>query len=94
MFFTFPLPSQKKALDYFEKAVRMLNGKFILGGHSKGGNLAVYAGAFTDENSRNHIDYIYNFDGPGFLLTKSGTADFMKLTTESTPLFRSQAFSV
>ena len=34
MFFTFPLPSQKKALDYFEKAVRMLNGKFILGGHS------------------------------------------------------------
>lgn len=43
MFFTFPLPSQKKALDYFEKAVRLLNGKFILGGHSKGGNLAVYA---------------------------------------------------
>ena len=31
--------------------------------------------------------------GRGFLLTKSGTADFMKLTTESTPLFRSQAFS-
>ena len=91
MFFTFPLPSQKKALDYFEKAVRMLNGKFILGGHSKGGNLAVYAGAFTDENSRNHIDYIYNFDGPGFSLDK--IRDFMKLTTESTPLFRSQAFS-
>lgn len=29
----------------------------------------------------------------GFLLTKSGTADFMKSTTESTPLFRSRAFS-
>ena len=29
----------------------------------------------------------------GFLLTKSGTADFMKSMTESTPLFRSQAFS-
>ena len=68
MFFTFPLPSQKKALDYFEKAVRMLNGKFIL----------IIFTILTDR---------------GFLLTKSGTADFMKLTTEFTPLFRSQAFS-
>ena len=79
MFFTFPLPSQKKALDYFEKAVRMLNGKFILGGHSKGGNLAVYAGAFTDENSRNHIDYIYNFDGPGFSLDKIRDSGFYEI---------------
>ena len=79
MFFTFPLPSQKKALDYFEKAVRMLNGKFILGGHSKGGNLAVYAGAFTDENSRNHIDYIYNFDGPGFSLDKIRDSGFYEV---------------
>ena len=79
MFFTFPLPSQKKALDYFEKAVRMLNGKFILGGHSKGGNLAVYAGAFTDENSRNRIDYIYNFDGPGFSLDKIRDSGFYEV---------------
>ena len=79
MFFTFPLPSQKKALDYFEKAVRLLDGKFILGGHSKGGNLAVYAGAFTDENSRNHIDYIYNFDGPGFSLDKIKDSGFYSI---------------
>lgn len=78
MFFTFPLPSQKKALDYFEKAVRLLNGKFILGGHSKGGNLAVYAGAFTDEIQEITLIIFTILTDRGFLLTKSGTADFMK----------------
>lgn len=76
MFFTFPLPSQKKALDYFEKAVRLLDGKYILGGHSKGGNLAVYAGAFSDEKSRSRIDYVYSFDGPGFSLDKIKDSGF------------------
>lgn len=79
MFFTFPLPSQKKALDYFEKAVRLLDGKFILGGHSKGGNLAVYASAFSNENSRKHIDYVYNFDGPGFSLDKIKDSGFYNI---------------
>lgn len=94
MFFTFPLPSQKKALDYFEKAVRMLNGKFILGGHSKGGNLAVYAGAFTDENSRNHIDYIYNFDGPGFSLDHTLKEFVESLTIAQRREFTKEVFAL
>ena len=53
--------------------------KLWIGGHSKGGNLAVYAGAFTDENSRNHIDYIYNFDGPGFSLDKIKDSGFYEI---------------
>ena len=35
-------------------------------GHSKGGNLAVYAGAFSNEKAKKQIIEIYNNDGPGF----------------------------
>lgn len=38
----------------------------LLGGHSKGGNLAMYAACFCDENISQRIIKVYNFDGPGF----------------------------
>lgn len=38
----------------------------LLGGHSKGGNLAMYAGCFIDSKIQKRIVKIYNFDGPGF----------------------------
>ena len=37
-----------------------------VGGHSKGGNLAVFASAFCDRNMKNRITQIYSFDSPGF----------------------------
>lgn len=40
--------------------------KLYIGGHSKGGNLAVYSAAYCDPNVREHIDTIYDLDGPGF----------------------------
>lgn len=66
MFCHFPLPSQQKALDYFEAEAARFDGRFILGGHSKGGNLAVYAAAFCDDHLRGRIDAVYSLDGPGF----------------------------
>lgn len=38
----------------------------LLGGHSKGGNLAMYASIFADENIQERILHVYNYDGPGF----------------------------
>ena len=66
MFTHFPLPSQIKALEYFEQAAARFDGHFILGGHSKGGNLAVYAAAFGEKPLRDRIDAVYSLDGPGF----------------------------
>ncbi len=78
MFFTFPLPSQKKALDYFEKAVRMLNGKFILGGHSKGAEILRFMPVLSPMKIQEIILIIFTIlTDRGFLLTKSGTADFL-----------------
>ena len=66
LFTQFPLPSQIKALEYFEHAAARFDGRFILGGHSKGGNLAVYAAAFSEQALRGRIDAVYSMDGPGF----------------------------
>ena len=41
-------------------------GKLILGGHSKGGNLAVYASVFARPSVKKRIITVYNNDGPGF----------------------------
>lgn len=58
--------AQQKALHYLEQAAATLRGEFYIGGHSKGGNLAVYAGAFCSNKMDRRILGIYNFDGPGF----------------------------
>ncbi|MBR2109257.1 MAG: DUF2974 domain-containing protein [Ruminococcus sp.] len=59
------LPSQKKALEYFEKAANEYSGEFYLAGHSKGGNLAIYSAVSCKPEVRDRIISVYNFDGPG-----------------------------
>ncbi len=61
-----PVPSQTLAVEYLNRVGQNLSGQIIVGGHSKGGNLAVYAGAFCAEEIRQQITAVYNFDGPGF----------------------------
>ncbi len=73
MAFLDAIPSQLEAVHYTNKAISSLRGTFILGGHSKGGNLAAYAGACIDSKNTKKISAIYNNDGPGFqesILTK------------------------
>ena len=61
------VPAQRQALFYLKGVTRYVpSGRLILGGHSKGGNLAVYASAFASEVIQERIRRIYSFDGPGF----------------------------
>ncbi|MCD8390855.1 MAG: DUF2974 domain-containing protein [Firmicutes bacterium] len=67
MSFTFPVGAQIEAVSYFENiAKKHPSAKYILCGHSKGGNLAVYAAAFCKARYQNKIIKVYNYDGPGF----------------------------
>ena len=59
------VPAQIMAKEYVEEVFNTLSGKFYIGGHSKGGNLAVYGGCMADINTDNLIGIINN-DGPGF----------------------------
>ena len=58
------IPSQISAKTYLAKVMKRLKGDFIIGGHSKGGNLAVYSSSFIDKALKKRIKKIYNFDGP------------------------------
>ena len=59
-----PVPSQTLAVDYLNETGG--SRPLIVCGHSKGGNLAIYASAFCREDVQARIRTIYNFDGPGF----------------------------
>ena len=66
--YMFPTISQKCAIDYVNRNFWFRNKKIILGGHSKGGNLAMVAGMYANFWVKNKIVKIYNNDGPGLLL--------------------------
>ena len=65
MAFESPVPAQSAALKYLNEAAALTDGPLILGGHSKGGNLAVYATAHADPMLQSRIRSVYSFDGPG-----------------------------
>jgi hypothetical protein len=60
------IPAQNMALSYLEGVTERIRGKLYVCGHSKGGNLAVYAGVRASYRTRRKILEIYNHDGPGF----------------------------
>lgn len=64
--FSEPVPGQRMSVSYLEQAAQMISGNFYVGGHSKGGNLAVYASMNCSAGVRERIDRIYDHDGPGF----------------------------
>ena len=64
--YIFPVPAQIEALYYFQETALRSTGKVILCGHSKGGNLAVFAGVNCANSLKKKIDAIYEFDAPGF----------------------------
>jgi len=60
------IPSQLEAVKYLNEVGSRYMGKLIVGGHSKGGNLAIYASMFCKKRIQNKIVQVINADGPGF----------------------------
>ena len=61
------VPCQKEGKKYIEKiAQKYPNKKIRIGGHSKGGNVAIYSAITTSKKLKNRIIKVYNYDGPGF----------------------------
>ncbi len=61
------IPSQKEAVRYLETvAAKYPRRPILVGGHSKGGHLAVYAAVNARKSVRKRIRQVYNNDGPGF----------------------------
>ena len=59
-------PGQLKAVDYLNRMIGPDEGTVRVGGHSKGGNLSVYAAVKCRQQVREKIAAVYSNDGPGF----------------------------
>ena len=67
MAFQESVPAQRLAQEYVQQYAQATTEPLRLGGHSKGGNLAVYAGARSTSLVQERILAVYNYDGPGFM---------------------------
>ena len=68
MAFVSPVPSQEESVKYLEAAAKRIprRTKLRVGGHSKGGNLAVYSSVYCRPSVQKRIISVFNHDGPGF----------------------------
>ena len=70
------IPAQESARRYLDRTIGILSGKVTVCGHSKGGNLTVYACSHLNAIRRGKLSRIINFDGPGFDFSIVPSADF------------------
>lgn len=74
MTYHFPIPAQREAIHYINRSIPIFSKRtYILGGHSKGGNLAVVAGMYAIPLIKQKIKKIISFDGPGFKIEQIRT---------------------
>ena len=59
------VPAQERAVEYMQRISDKASGMLRVGGHSKGGNLAIY-GSVMCNSVHDKILEIYSNDGPGF----------------------------
>ena len=75
-----PVPAQLTATEYLrEVAAAYPLRRIFVGGHSKGGNLAMFAAVNAGEHLRYRIRAVYNNDGPGFCDSTLSSAAYLEL---------------
>lgn len=76
---SFPVPSQVYASKYVNKHVKFFGPKVIIGGHSKGGNLALVGAMFLKGYKRFKLINVYNNDGPGLRNSEISSKRYKKI---------------
>ena len=69
-------PAQKEAAEYLEYIASITMGPIHAGGHSKGGNLALYAVSAAGKAARDRVAAIWSYDGPGLNDKAAGNGDY------------------
>ena len=60
------VPSQRRAASYLQNVMKEFpKGRFLVAGHSKGGNLATYACSYLPDQLSEQVHAIYCYDAPG-----------------------------
>ena len=60
------VPAQRRAASYLQNVMKEFpKGRFLVAGHSKGGNLATYACSYLPDQLSEQVHAIYCYDAPG-----------------------------
>lgn len=73
------VPAQEEAAAYLCRAAWRYEQPLRVGGHSKGGNLSVYAAMSAPEEVQARLLDVYNNDGPGFRDSVGGTEGYRRV---------------
>lgn len=74
-------PGQKKAVEYLEAVCRKHKCKVYVGGHSKGGNFAVYAATYASDDIKNDLLInVFSNDGPGLIKSIVESDEYLAIT--------------
>jgi len=82
MTYEFPVLAQRMAIDYVNRNFLFRRKNIILGGHSKGGNLALVAGMYANFLVKDKIIRIYNNDGPGLLVKQFNSKEYRSIESK------------
>jgi len=79
------IPAQRRAVDYLRAAAKAYpRRKLRVGGHSKGGNLAVYAAVFCGAAVQRRIVAVWSNDGPGFHENVLAAPEYLRIADRIT----------
>ncbi len=88
MAFRDAVPAQLEARGYLESVALQCEGPLVVGGHSKGGNLAVFATMNCEPSVRERVQRCYSHDGPGFsdeAISSASWSDAWELVEKTIP---------
>ena len=77
------IPAQIDAIEYLRKQAELFSGSLNISGHSKGGNLSLYASAMQEEDIQHRIKQIYCWDAPGVHRSILGTEGYQRVVSKA-----------
>ena len=90
--YTSRTPGQIHAAAWMDQNFRFSDRPVLVGGHSKGGNFAVYASAFCTQETRDKIKVIYSNDGPGFTADVLETSEYKEILPRVVSILPEESF--
>ena len=79
MVYMFPVKAHRHAIKYLNRHFTFRCCDIIVGGHSKGGNLALIASMYCNHAVRKKIKEVYSYDGPGIRKKQLASNRFKKI---------------
>ena len=92
MSYVFPTNAQIEAVNYLNKVVGLFSHKIYVGGHSKGGNLAVIAATYCKRRVFRKIVNVYCNDGPGVRVEQLVSKKYNKMSSKLIQIVPRESF--